>query len=99
MALQLDRVGLLLCFLSSVLIALSIGQPPSEIYQSDERGRKIQIAAITHPRFLIAGLIMLVLGFFASLAATFAVRKPPPFLTNIATRDAIPHAHRDVAPH
>jgi hypothetical protein len=71
MALQLDRVGLLLCSLSSVLIALSIGRPPSEIYQDDERGRKIQIAAITRPRFLIAGLILLVLGFLASFAATF----------------------------
>lgn len=71
MALQLDRLGLLLCFLSSVLIALSVGRPPSEIYQLDERDRKIQIAAIVRPRFLFVGLAMLVLGFLASLAARF----------------------------
>lgn len=71
MALLLNRLGLFFCCLSSVLIALSLGRPPSEIYQPDERGRKIQIAAITRPRFLIAGLVMLALGFVASFAATF----------------------------
>jgi drug/metabolite transporter (DMT)-like permease len=67
----LNRVGLFASFVASVLIALSIDRLPSEAYQADERGRKIQIAAIRRPRFLRWGLILLALGFAISFVATF----------------------------
>jgi hypothetical protein len=65
----LNRVGLLLNFVGSVLIALSVGKPPSEAYQTDNRGRKISFAVISRP-WALWGLVILIFGFAASLIAT-----------------------------
>jgi hypothetical protein len=52
----LDRAGLLLNFVGSVLIAFSINRLPSEAYQ-EVKGRKVQIAAVLHPARSSAGAL------------------------------------------
>jgi hypothetical protein len=66
----LNRVGLSLSFLGSLLIAFSIGEPPSQVYQ-DYRGRRVSLAAFSRPWALRLGLALLSFGFGLSLIATY----------------------------
>ncbi len=83
MSLCLNRIGLFLNVVGSILIALSFGKPESEAYQEVERCwvakaigmrpfRKQSLAAFTHPLALYAGIVLVILGFTLSLAATFS---------------------------
>jgi len=65
-----NRLGLIVSFIGSLVIAWSVGQLPSEAYQIDEQGRKIQIAAFRRNRF-VAGVILLAIGFAILFAASF----------------------------
>ncbi len=69
-ALWLNRVGLALSFLGSVLVAISFGKLPSSAYQ-DYKGRRVSLAAFSHPWALYFGLAILSLGFALSLIATW----------------------------
>ncbi len=70
MALWCNRVGLIVSFIGSIVIAWSVGRLPSEAYQIDDQGKKIQIAAFRRGRF-IAGVALLAVGFAILLAASF----------------------------
>ena len=83
MGVWLNRVGLSLNVVGSILIALSFGKPESEAYQEVSRSwvstalfgmspfRKQSLAAFTHPLALYLGIVLVILGFAVSLAATF----------------------------
>jgi hypothetical protein len=64
-------IGLILNFIAAILIAFSIGKCPSEVYQDDEKGRKIHLAAMTHPLVFKFGIILLILGFFLQFVSVF----------------------------
>jgi len=70
MAVYVNRLGLLLSFVGSLLIAISFGRPPSEFYQI-HRGRKVSLAAFSYPWALYLGLALLIVGFGLSLLATW----------------------------
>lgn len=70
MGLWLNRAGLLLGFIGSVLIAISFGRPPSEAYQV-YKGRKLSLAAFSYPWALYLGLTLLSSAFVLSLVATW----------------------------
>ena len=70
MAVWCNRVGLIVSFIGSIVIAWSVGQLPSEAYQTDDQGRKIQVAAFRRCRFIV-GLTLLAAGFAILLLASF----------------------------
>lgn len=83
MALWLNRAGLFMNVVGSILIAISFGRPESEAYQNVERHwlakaigmsptRRQSLAAFTHPVALYAGIVLVILGFSLSLCATFS---------------------------
>jgi len=64
-------MGLTLNFIAAILIALSIGKCPTEVYQEDEKGRKIHLTAMVHPLGFRVGIILLIFGFFLQFASAF----------------------------
>lgn len=70
MSVCVNRLGLLLSFFGSLLIAISFGKPPAEAYQI-HRGRKISLAAFSYPWALYLGLGLLIAGFGLSFLATW----------------------------
>jgi hypothetical protein len=71
MALWMDRLGLFMNLVGSILIAISFGRPPSEFYQI-LGGHKISMAAFLRPWALYLGIALLIGGFALSLVATFS---------------------------
>ena len=67
----LNRAGLILNFLGSVLVAFSIGANLADAHQLDEKGRKVQLASFLHPLWFRLGLLLLAVGFIVQLVSTF----------------------------
>ncbi len=70
MGVWVNRLGLLLSFVGSLLMAISFGKPPGEIYQI-HRGRKVSLAAFSYPWALYLGLGLLIVGFGLSFLETW----------------------------
>jgi len=66
----MNRIGLIVGFIGTVVLALSVTKLPSEAYQEDDRGRRIQIAAFRPARAWI-GLVLILIGFAFLLAGSF----------------------------
>lgn len=62
-----DRVGLLLNFVGTVLLAFSFGRNLEGAYQRDTNGRKVELASFTHPRRFRVGVALVAFGFLVQL--------------------------------
>ncbi len=58
--------GLILNFIGSLMIALSVGKNPGGAYQG-EKSDKIYLAVIRCPKMFWCGVIILILGFAVSI--------------------------------
>ena len=67
---SMNRIGLIFSFIGSAVLASSVKRLPSEAYQWDDRGRKIQVAGFRPARAWI-GLGLIFLGFAFLLADSF----------------------------
>jgi len=67
-------IGLTLNFVAAIFVALSIDKCPSEVYQEDEKGRKIHLTAMVHPLGFKIGLILLIFGFFLQFVSVFVYK-------------------------
>ncbi len=83
MALCMNRVGLALNFVGSILIAISFGKPTSPAYQDIERSwlgkaiglsptRRVSLASFSYPWALWLGIVLVASGLAISLVATFS---------------------------
>ena len=57
------KLGIILNFVGTVLIAFSFGSNLGEAHQTDRKGRKVYLAAFLHPRLFCVGMLLLALGF------------------------------------
>ena len=64
----LNLWGLLVNFIGTAMIAMSIGRDRSGLHTFD-RGRVTYMAAVNHPRILKFGVVIVALGFLLQFAA------------------------------
>src|SRR5215467_11479882 len=65
-------IGLILNFVGMVLIAISFGGTVEAAQQTDSEGRKIYLAALSHPRAFLFGMTILGLGFLLQIISEVA---------------------------
>jgi hypothetical protein len=63
----LGRIGLILNFAGTVLVALSFGRNLGAAYQTDDRGRRIYLASFLYPNLFRLGLGLAAVGFLLQL--------------------------------
>jgi hypothetical protein len=59
----LERVGLILNFVGTVMVAFAFGKTIEEAYQVNGKGVKVSLAAFRHPALFRWGIVLLCLGF------------------------------------
>jgi hypothetical protein len=65
----LGKIGLVLNIVGTVMIAISFWKNLANAYQEDEKGRKIYLASLLHPKLFYWGLGIIMLGFVLQLIA------------------------------
>jgi hypothetical protein len=63
----LSRIGIILNFSGTIMVAFSVGKNPEDAYSEDKKGRPIYLASILYPRFLRLGLGVIAVGFLLQL--------------------------------
>lgn len=55
--------------LGTLMIAFSFGKNRADAHQIDEKGRKVYLASLLHPKLFKLGLAIIILGFFMQFVA------------------------------
>lgn len=66
---MVERLGLVLNILGTIMIALSFGKNPDNANRLDEKGRKVYLASFLHPKLFMWGLVVIVVGFVLQFIA------------------------------
>lgn len=59
----LERFGLILNLVGTILVAFSFGKTVIDAYQEDENGNRSDLAAFRHPALFRLGIVSIYLGF------------------------------------
>jgi hypothetical protein len=62
-----SKMGLVLNFVGTLLIAISFGRNLEDAHQVDDKGRKVHLASLLRPRAFRFGIILVILGFLLQL--------------------------------
>jgi hypothetical protein len=57
------KLGIILNFVGTVLIAYSFGSNLESAHQTDRKARKVYLAVFLHPSLFRVGMLLLALGF------------------------------------
>ena len=66
-SITLAKVGLILNFIGTIMIALSFGKNLEEAHQEDKKGRRVYLASFLYPRAFYVGCLLLAVGFLLQL--------------------------------
>lgn len=65
----LARIGLILNFIGTVLLAFSFGRNLDNAHQTDAQGNPVYLASFLHPWFFYGGLAVIAVGFLLQLVS------------------------------